>query len=134
MTLCRTPDQVYQGESYFLSSLHNYLLDGHRARTVGAAADLCDCPPRKEPYKTVRGLREHLMIKHGLSQAEAEAKAQGVFARLQAGNRYRARHESQSFSPAREYNIEDWNYQYGESTIDGVVADHVALPNWDRRA
>lgn len=101
---------------------------------VGEAADPCDCPPRKAPYKTVRGLREHLMIKHGLSQAEAEAEAQGAFARLQSENQHCARYGSQSLSPARNYTTQERDVLYGEFGLNCVVADQVALPDWNMRS
>lgn len=76
------------------------------------------------------------MIKHGVSQADAEAEAQGVLTRLQAGSQTHVQHGSHSFSPAQDYELEEWNWdaQYEEYQLNGIVDEQVALPNRDMRS
>ncbi|KAF1345217.1 hypothetical protein BDV97DRAFT_360624 [Delphinella strobiligena] len=45
----------------------------------------CNCY-RKAPYKTERGVREHLVLKHGLSPLEAEAQANLTFHESKRGS------------------------------------------------
>lgn len=54
---------------------------GLRSATVMA----CKCY-RKVPYKTARGFREHLVLKHGLTALEAEVKANLTFHESNSGS------------------------------------------------